>query len=140
MGGTVQRNGVLLSFRNASKSLRRVVLRLDLKTLERGFWWWRPGMARKMVRNVKRILERHPGTAYLLPSSRDQWAADAPVEREAEWRDPSVLARGLSQLTGARADVVMMSRSNTCIPCAARSPRPPARTGLRDRTGRVQVC
>ena len=33
-------------------------------------------LARKMVRNVKRIIERHPLTRDLMPTRADQWAAD----------------------------------------------------------------
>lgn len=31
-------------------------------------------LARKMVRNVKRIIERHPQTGLLVPKRKDQWA------------------------------------------------------------------
>ena len=118
-----QRNGVLLSFRNAGKSTLVGLFCAWMLTQNSGTRILvvaaEHALARKMVRNVKRILERHPGTAYLLPSSRDQWAADAlTVEREAEWRDPSVLARGLgANVTGARADVIIcddVEVPNTC--------------------------
>ncbi len=66
-------------------------------------------LARKMVRNVKRIIERHPLTAGLKPKRRDQWAAEQfTVNRPLELRDPSMLARGLNgNITGSRADVVL---------------------------------
>ncbi len=33
-------------------------------------------LASKMVRNIKRILERHPLTSGLIPKVMDQWASD----------------------------------------------------------------
>jgi hypothetical protein len=76
-------------------------------------------LARKMVRNVKRIIERHPVTRHLVPPRADQWAADQfTVRRPLTQRDPSLLARGiLSNVTGSRADVVIcddVEVPNTC--------------------------
>jgi hypothetical protein len=66
-------------------------------------------LARKMVRNVKRIVERHPLTRNLKPKNRDQWAADQfTVARSTELRDPSMLAKGIgANITGSRADIVI---------------------------------
>ncbi|KAA0583892.1 phage terminase large subunit [Azospirillum sp. B21] len=68
-------------------------------------------LATKMVRNVKRILERHPDCSHLKPpaSVRDQWAADQfTVVRPMELRDPSMAAAGIGgNITGSRADVVI---------------------------------
>ena len=66
-------------------------------------------LAKKMVRNIKRIIERHPLTRHLKPSQKDQWASDRfTVVRKKELRDPSVLARGIgANITGSRADVVI---------------------------------
>jgi hypothetical protein len=66
-------------------------------------------LAKKMVRNVKRIIERHPLTKRLKPKRRDQWAADQfTVLRQAELRDPSMLAKGIgANITGSRADLVI---------------------------------
>ncbi|MFA6019066.1 MAG: phage terminase large subunit [Rhodospirillales bacterium] len=66
-------------------------------------------LARKMVRNVKRIVERHPLTKGLKPKSRDQWAADQfTVARPSELRDPSMLAKGVgANVTGSRADIII---------------------------------
>src|SRR5512132_3667183 len=66
-------------------------------------------LAKKKVRNVKRIIERHPLTAGLKPARRDHWAADQfTVKRRAELRDPSMLAKGIAAIiTGLRADVVI---------------------------------
>jgi len=76
-------------------------------------------LARKMVRNVKRIVERHPATAGLKPARKELWSADQfVVERRAELRDPSMLARGLAgNITGSRADIVIcddVEVPNTC--------------------------
>lgn len=66
-------------------------------------------LARKMVRNVKRILERHPLTRDLKPDKLDQWASDRfTVNRDMELRDPSMIARGVtSNITGSRADIII---------------------------------
>lgn len=66
-------------------------------------------LAAKMVRNVKRIIERHPLTGGLKPKALDQWASDRfTVRRDLELRDPSMLARGVtSNITGSRADIVI---------------------------------
>lgn len=66
-------------------------------------------LARKMVRQVKRIIEKHPFTSALKPTAADQWASDRfTLNRQAEWRDPSMLAKGISSnLTGTRADIII---------------------------------
>ena len=66
-------------------------------------------LAKKMVRNIKRIIERHPLTKSLKPPQKDQWASDRfTVCRTQELRDPSVLARGLgANITGCRADLIV---------------------------------
>ncbi|NKD87379.1 phage terminase large subunit [Haematospirillum sp. 15-248] len=126
----VQRNALLMSFRNSGKStlvglfcawvLYRVPeTRILVVAAEHG-------LARKMARNVKRIIERHVMTPGLLPPSRDQWAADEfTVARQAEWRDPSMLARGIgANITGARADLVVcddVEVPNTCASVVRRS-------------------
>ncbi|NCC21912.1 MAG: hypothetical protein EOM26_05540 [Alphaproteobacteria bacterium] len=76
-------------------------------------------LAKKMVRNVKRIIERHPLTAHLKPAAADQWGSDRfTVNRPLELRDPSMLARGISSnITGSRADVIIcddVEVPNTC--------------------------
>lgn len=76
-------------------------------------------LASKMVRNTKRIIERHPLTRGLRPEKADQWAADRfTVKRDAELRDPSMLAYGIGcNITGSRADVVIcddVEVPNTC--------------------------
>jgi len=77
------------------------------------------GLAVKMVRNVKGIVERHPFLLGLKPARADQWANDRfTVARAGAQRDPSVLARGITgNITGARADVVIcddVEVPNTC--------------------------
>lgn len=114
---------LLMAFRNSGKStlvglfsawllsrnanLRILVLAADL------------ALARKMVRNVKRIIERHPLTAGLKPKRADQWASEQfTVNRDAELRDPSMLARGIgANVTGSRADIIIcddVEVPNTC--------------------------
>ncbi|TVR97381.1 MAG: hypothetical protein EA406_09840 [Rhodospirillales bacterium] len=82
-------------------------------------------LAGKMVRNVKRIIERHPCTGTLRPRRADQWAADRfTVRRTAELRDPSMLAKGIgANVTGLRADIVIcddVEVPNTCDTLAKR--------------------
>lgn len=76
-------------------------------------------LAAKMVRNTKRIIEKHPLTRVLKPEKADQWAADRfTVKREAEWRDPSMVAFGIgANITGSRADFIIcddVEVPNTC--------------------------
>lgn len=76
-------------------------------------------LAKKMVRNVKRIIERHPLTTHLKPARADQWASDRfTVQRMLELRDPSMMAKGVtSNITGSRADIVIcddVEVPNTC--------------------------
>lgn len=76
-------------------------------------------LAIKMVRNVKRIIERHPLTQGFKPKGAEQWAAEQfTILRDAELRDPSMLARGIgANLTGSRADIVIcddVEVPNTC--------------------------
>jgi hypothetical protein len=129
------RHLLLMAFRNSGKStlvglfcawllalnpdLRILVMAADL------------ALARKMVRNVKRIVERHPLTKGLKPPRADQWASDQfTVNRKAELRDPSMLAKGIgANVTGSRADVIIcddVEVPNTCD-------TPPKRQDLRER-------
>tara|TARA_R110002124_G_scaffold38253_7_gene121623 strand:+ start:79017 stop:80540 length:1524 start_codon:yes stop_codon:yes gene_type:complete len=131
---------LLMAFRNSGKStlvglfcawmlwrdpdLRIMVLAADL------------ALARKMVRNVKRIIERHPLTRHLRPPRADQWASEQfTVNRRAELRDPSMLARGIgANLTGSRADVVIcddVEVPNTCDTA-------PKRADLRARLAEIE--
>ncbi|MEQ9556210.1 MAG: phage terminase large subunit [Rhodospirillales bacterium] len=131
---------LLMAFRNSGKStlvglfcawmlwrdpdLRIMVLAADL------------ALARKMVRNVKRIIERHPLTRHLKPPRADQWASEQfTVNRRAELRDPSMLARGIgANLTGSRADVVIcddVEVPNTCDTA-------PKRADLRARLAEIE--
>lgn len=111
--GGGDRRLLLMAFRGAGKSTlvglfaawllrtdpnrRLLVLAADLR------------LAKKMVRNVKRIIERHPMTQGMKPRERDQWASDQfTVVRPLELRDPSMLAAGIDgNVTGTRADVVI---------------------------------
>lgn len=111
--GAGDRHLLLMAFRGAGKSTlvglfaawllltdpnrRLLVLAADLR------------LAKKMVRNVKRIIERHPMTQGMKPKERDQWASEQfTVVRPMELRDPSMLACGIDgNITGNRADVVI---------------------------------
>ena len=76
-------------------------------------------LARRMVRSVRRMIERHPLTAHLKPARPDQWAGDRfTVNRGLELRDPSMMARGVdANITGCRADIIIcddVEVPNTC--------------------------
>jgi hypothetical protein len=130
---------LLMAFRNSGKStliglfcawllrcnpdLRIIVLAADL------------ALARKMVRNVKRVIEQHPLCEGMKPRRLDQWASDQfTVNRKLELRDPSMLARGISaNVTGSRADVVIcddVEVPNTCNTA-------PKRADLRNRLDEI---
>lgn len=55
------------------------------------------------------MIEKHPLTTHLTPTSPDQWASDRfTVNRTKELRDPSFLAKGItSNITGTRADIII---------------------------------
>ncbi len=129
---------VLLVFRNAGKStlvgifcawllLNDPDLRILVLAAEHD-------LARKMVRNVKRIIERHPLTGGLVPRRGDQWTADQfTVRRALTQRDPSLLARGISaNITGSRADVVICDDVEVPNTCATPNRRAELRERLRE--------
>ena len=92
-------------------------------------------LAVKMTRNVKRIIERHPLTKGLKSPQSELWASDQfTIIRNAELRDPSMLARGISaNLTGSRADIVIcddVEVPNTCDTL-------PKRQDLRERLAEI---
>lgn len=92
-------------------------------------------LSEKMVRNVKRIIERHPLTKGLKPANADQWAADRfTVKRNAELRDPTMIGKGvMSNITGSRADIAIcddVEVPNTCDTSGKRQ-------DLRDRLSEV---
>ena len=83
-------------------------------------------LAKKMVRNVKRIIERHPLTQGLRPKRREQWASDQfTVNRPGELRDPSMIAKGVgANITGSRAELIIcddVEVPNTCDSAAKRA-------------------
>ena len=104
---------LLMAFRNSGKStlvglfcawllyrdanLRILVLAADLD------------LAKKMVRNVKRIIERHPLLGTLVPGGQADWGTERfTVTRDGVLRDPSMQAVGIGgNMTGSRADVVI---------------------------------
>lgn len=66
-------------------------------------------LAKKMVRNIKKIVETHPMLEDIKPKKKQEWASGSfTVERSLALRDPSVMAVGLlSNATGSRADVII---------------------------------
>lgn len=107
------RQALLMAFRNSGKSTvvglfcawvlyRSPATRILVMAADHS-------LAKKMVRNVKRIIEQHPLTKKLKPPKLDQWASDQfTVCREIELRDPSMLAKGLgANITGLRADLII---------------------------------
>lgn len=107
------KNALLMAFRNSGKS---TIIGLFCAYV----LWYNPNtrililsadheLAKKMVRNIKRIIEKHPMTKSLKPSQKEEWASDRfTVVRSCDLRDPSVLARGLlANITGCRADLII---------------------------------
>lgn len=80
------------------------------------------GLATKMTRNVRRLIERSAPLRALLPKRREEWASDGfTVQREANLRDPSLLAKGIgANITGCRADVIICD--DVEVPNTADSP------------------
>ncbi len=108
-----ERHLLLMAFRGAGKStlvglfcawllLQQPALRLLVLAAEQR-------LAARMVRNVRRLIERHPATAGLRPDKPDQWGADRfTITRMVELREPSMQALGLdSNITGSRADAII---------------------------------
>lgn len=66
-------------------------------------------LAKKMVRTVKRIIERHPDCAGMKPAKPDLWGSEEfTIARDKVIRDPSMLAKGITaNVTGSHADIVV---------------------------------
>ncbi len=66
-------------------------------------------LAKKMVRTVKRIIERHPDCQGMKPAKPDLWGSEEfTINRDKVIRDPSMLAKGItSNVTGSHADIVV---------------------------------
>ncbi|MGE5515313.1 MAG: phage terminase large subunit [Bacteroidota bacterium] len=134
-----QREMLLMAFRSSGKStivglFCAWVLMLDpdlrIMILAADF-----ALAKKMVRNVKRIIERHPLTQGLKPKRREHWASDQfTVNRPGELRDPSMVAKGIgANITGSRAEIIIcddVEVPNTCDTA-------PKRVDLRERLGEI---
>jgi hypothetical protein len=93
-------------------------------------------LAARMVRHTRRIIERHPFCAHLLPDGADAWASDRfTVRRDGALRDPSMLAQGLGgNITGARADLIVCDD----VEVAANSDSPLKREELRERLAETE--
>lgn len=114
---------LLLSFRNSGKSTVlglycawRIYLNPDIRILVLS---GECELAKKMVRNVRAILDHHIITARLFHGKKEQWAADQfTVKRSSILRDPSMLAKGIEgNITGNRADLLIFDDvevPNTC--------------------------
>ena len=114
---------LLMAFRSAGKSSMvglfaawLLYARADLRILVLAADFT---LAKKMVRNVKRIIEKHPLTGDMKPEKAEQWASDRfTVKRHTVLRDPSMIAKGVtSNITGSRADIVIcddVEVPNTC--------------------------
>jgi hypothetical protein len=131
---------LLLAFRGAGKStlvglfaawllvrepaLRILTLSADL------------ALARKMVRNVKRLIESHPAAEGLKPMKPELWGGEQfTVERAALLRDPSMLARGIDgNFTGSRADIVICDD----VEVPGNSGTPAKRAALREKLGEIE--
>lgn len=66
-------------------------------------------LAKKMVRMVKRIIERHPLCLGMKPPKPELWGAEEfAIARDKVGRDPSMMAKGIAaNFTGSHADIVV---------------------------------
>jgi len=76
-------------------------------------------LAKKMVRTVKRIVERHPLCQGMKPARPELWGAEEfAIARDKVGRDPSMVAKGITaNVTGSHADIVVcddVEVPNTC--------------------------
>lgn len=131
---------LLMAFRGCGKSTliglfcawslyRRPELRILVLAAEQS-------LAGKMVGHVRRIVERHPLCAALLPERDEAWAADRfTVARPGALRDPSMLAQGLQgNITGARAELVICDD----VEVAGNCDTPGKRLDLRERLAETE--
>lgn len=93
------------------------------------------GLATKMVRSTRRVVESHPLAARLKPKRSEEWASDRfTVRRPLALRDPSMLARGIdANITGSRADLVICD--DVEVPLTAGTTE--AREGMRDKLAEI---
>ncbi len=93
-------------------------------------------LARRMLRNTRQAIERHPQSAHLLPARPEQWSAlRFSVAGSPHGRDASMLAAGLdSNIVGARADVVICDD----VEVPKTSATPALRDKLRERLGELE--
>lgn len=130
------KNALLMAFRNSGKS---TIIGLFCAYI----LWRNPNtrililsadheLAKKMVRNIKRIIEKHPMTKHLKPPHKEEWASDRfTIVRSNDLRDPSVLARGLlANITGSRADLIICDDVEVPKTCDSNAKRIDLRTKL----------
>ncbi|MFC7332463.1 phage terminase large subunit [Rhodocista pekingensis] len=91
-------------------------------------------LAKKMVRTVKRVVERHPLCAGLKPEKRELWGAEAfTLHRPLVGRDPSMAAQGVGgNFTGSHADLVVCDDVEVPNTCDTAPKREELRTRLRE--------
>jgi hypothetical protein len=92
-------------------------------------------LARKMVRNVKQLIETHPAVPALKPKRPELWGSEQfTLARRATLRDPSMLARGIDgNFTGSRADIIICDD----VEVPGNSDNPGKRRVLRDRLSEI---
>ena len=93
-------------------------------------------LARRMLRSARKAIERHRMSEHVRPERPDQWSAlRFSVAGAPHGRDPSMLAAGLdSNITGARADVIVCDDVEVPKTCATRA----LREKLRERLGELE--
>lgn len=91
-------------------------------------------LAAAMVRNTRRVMERHPLTQHLRPHDAEQWgSARFTVVRPRELRDASMTGRGLSaNLTGGRAELIICDDVEVPNTADSASKRAALRTRLQE--------
>ncbi len=93
-------------------------------------------LARRMLRSARKAIEEHRESVGLLPARPEQWSTlRFSVAGSPHGRDASMLAAGLdSNITGARADVVICDDVEVPKTCATRA----LREKLRERLGELE--
>ena len=66
-------------------------------------------LSSRMVRHIQHILENHPETVHMLPTTKKEWASHKlTIQRPVGIREPSVTCQGLGgNITGMRSDLII---------------------------------
>lgn len=91
-------------------------------------------LAENMLQHIRTIIETHPIARNLLPAKKQIWSADRVlVQRLSKNRDPSIRAAGIhSNITGARADIIICDDVEVPNTCDSKTKRDKLRQALHE--------